>query len=299
MFTNSEGRLQPVWGFAISAVFTFAAFFIAGVVAEALSGQRYLVLEVCFRTLLAVLLLALYVWLLTVADGVHRGRIAALGLPRARGYLKQFFFGCALGLVLTVLGVLPLLLAGHPKFALRTGVHLLPQIAGVLLVLMVGALAEELIFRGYPFQHLVAGIGAPAAIAVFSILFGVVHLSNPGASFWGLVNTILIGILLSIAYLRTRALWLPWGIHFGWNLTLGFLLGLPVSGLTMFSVMVRTTTTGPRWMTGGAYGIEASAAGAAAILVGLVAICRMPLPALTPPAGPALEPAHEQGLTGI
>ena len=114
-------------------------------------------------------------------------------------------------------------------------------------------------FRGYPFQHLEQGIGAIGAIAVFSVLFGAVHLANPGASLWGLVNTILIGVLLAISYLRTRALWLPWGIHFGWNFALGVLFGLPVSGLRLFNVVVRTTVSGPNWVTGGSYGVEASA----------------------------------------
>ena len=121
----------------------------------------------------------------------------------------------------------------------------LPRVGAVLIVLLVGALAEELMFRGYPFQHLEEGIGAVGAIVVFSVMFGAVHLSNPGASIWGLINTILIGILLSVAYLRTRALWLPWGIHFGWNFALGFLFGLPVSGLRIFNVVVRTSVTGP------------------------------------------------------
>ena len=140
----------------------------------------------------------------------------------------------------------------------------------MLLVLLLGALAEELMFRGYPFQHLEQGIGAIGAITVFSVMFGAVHLANPGASLWGLINTILIGVLLSISYLRTRALWLPWGIHFGWNFALGFLFGLPVSGLRLFNVVVRTTASGPNWITGGSYGLEGSATAVVVILMGVV-----------------------------
>ena len=85
---------------------------------------------------------------------------------------------------------------------------------------------------------LVEAIGAGGAILVFSVLFGLVHLLNPGANHWGLLNTVLIGVVLSVAYLRTRALWLPWGIHFAWNATLGLLFGLPVSGIRLFNVVV-------------------------------------------------------------
>ncbi len=277
MFTTSPGRLHPVWAFVISAVFSFAVFLIAGVVSEAISGQRSLLLEVMFRALLALLLIGLYVWLLTIVDNVHDHRIAALGLPLLDGWRGQFATGCIVGLVLTSLAALPVAIWGHPSIHFRLGFYLLPRDGAVLVVLFVGALAEELMFRGYPFQHLEEGIGAMGAIAVFSVLFGAVHLLNPGASVWGLINTVLIGILLAIAYLRTRALWLPWGIHFGWNATLGFLFGLPVSGLRMFNVAVRTSVSGPQWMTGGSYGIEASATGTIAVLIGLVIVWRLPV----------------------
>ena len=276
MLTTSTGRLHPVWAFAISAALSFAAFFIAGVVSEALAGQHYLVLEVVFRTLLALLLLSLYVWLLTIGDNVREHRIAVLGLPVTQGWRKQFLSGCGIGLVLTTLAAFPIAIWGDASVKLHLDFHLLTRAAAVLFVLLVGALAEELMFRGYPFQHLVEGIGGVGAIAVFSVLFGIVHLSNPGASIWGLINTVLIGILLAVAYLRTRALWLPWGIHFGWNATLGFLFGLPVSGIRMFNVIVRVSATGPKWMTGGSYGIEASVTGTVAVLIGLLIVWRMP-----------------------
>jgi len=277
MFTTSTGRLRPGWAFVISIVLSFAVFFIAGVASEAVAGRHSLVLEVIFRSLIALLLLGLYLWLLPVADHIYSHRIAALGLPTAEGWRAQFLTGCLVGLVLTLLAVLPLFIWANPRVHFQLGVYLLPRAGAVLFVLVVGALAEELVFRGYPFQHLVEAIGPLGAIAVFSVMFGAVHLSNPGASKWGLLNTVLIGILLSIAYLRTRALWLPWGIHFGWNVTLGFLCGLPVSGLRTFNVVVRTSVSGPSWMTGGSYGIEASATGTLAVLMGLVIVWKLPV----------------------
>ena len=94
---------------------------------------------------------------------------------------------------------------------------------------------------------------------------------------WSIANTVLIGVLLSVAYLRTRALWLPWGIHFGWNLTLGLLLGLPLSGFRNYNLLRYTEAYGPTWVTGGKYGVEASMTGSAAIVLGLIvgfAVCR-------------------------
>ena len=78
------------------------------------------------------------------------------------------------------------------------------------------------------------------------------------------MTTVLAGILLALAYLRTRALWVGIGFHFAWNATMGILFGLPISGLTQFSPVIRTDTWGPIWLTGDGYGPEG---GAIAILV--------------------------------
>ncbi len=174
------------------------------------------------------------------------------------------------------------------------------RVVVVLIVLVFGALAEEMMFRGYPFQRLEEAIGPTGAIAVFSLLFAAVHLSNPGASPLGLLNTVLIGIVLAIAYLRTRALWLSWGIHFGWNATLGLLFGLPVSGLRIFNVVTHATAKGPRWLTGGSYGIEASAPGAVAVIIGLVVVCKWPVTRLGKPLTfPGPDPEHLDSIAGI
>jgi len=138
-------------------------------------------------------------------------------------------------------------------------------------------------FRGYPFQRLEEAIGAAGSISIFSLLFGAVHLTNPGASPLGLINTVAIGVVLAIAYLRTRALWLPWGIHFGWNVSLGLVLGLPVSGLRVFNVILHTTVKGPAWFTGGVYGIEASLPVAVAILAGMLLVSKWPVARLGEP----------------
>jgi uncharacterized protein len=299
MFTTPAGRLHPVWAFVMSALFSVLVFLLAGYAAGAIAGNRVLLFEVIFRPLLALLLTALFIWLLATIDHVEDYRVAALGLPRAKGWLKQFTMGCTLGCALTLLAILPITIWGHASSRFRLSLHSLPRVGAVLLVLLLGALAEELMFRGYPFQHLEQGIGAMGAIAIFSVMFGAVHLANPGATLWGLINTILIGVLLSISYLRTRALWLPWGIHFGWNFALGFLFGLPVSGLRLFNVAVRTAASGPTWITGGSYGVEGSATAVVVILTGILTVWKLPLPRLSQSAAPTPETAYHNGLSNV
>ena len=290
MFTDSEGRLRPSWAFVVSAMLSCAAFLATAYVAAALAGDHILRFEAIFRPLLAAVLLAGFSWLLTVANHVESHHIAAQGLPLTRGWAKQFVIGCTIGAGLVVVSLIPIALLGRLSFRATISPHSLARAALVVFVVLAGALAEELMFRGYPFQRLVEATGAARAIVVFSILFGAVHLMNPGASVWGLINTIVIGIFLAIAYLRSRALWLPWGFHFAWNLTMGLIVGLPVSGFRLFNVVEHATASGPRWLTGDSYGIEASVSGALAIAIGLLMICLAPLKPLSLPS-PGLPPA--------
>ena len=88
-----------------------------------------------------------------------------------------------------------------------------------------------------------------------SILFGAVHLNNPNASILGALNTVVAGILLSLAYVKTRSLWLPYAIHVGWNVGLGFVFGFPLSGIDIASLWT-TGTAGSEIILGGDYGPE-------------------------------------------
>ena len=135
----------------------------------------------------------------------------------------------------------------------------------ILAALTVSAASEELVFRGYPLQALMAGIGAWPAVILVSALFGLVHHTNPEATWVGTVNTFLAGLLLSVAYLRTRSLWFPFGLHIGWNVGLGPVLGHPVSGLQIRSIWA-TGMSGPEWLGGGAYGPEGGVLGTLVIL---------------------------------
>jgi len=295
VFTDSGGRIRPIWAFVLSALLSAAAFLSVGYLAAAIAGDHVLRFEMIFRPLLTVVLLAVFSWLLTIGNHVETHRIAAQGLPLSPGWAKQFGIGCAIGFLLVLVAVIPIAIWGGLSLKITLNLLNTARAAAVLAIAISGALAEELMFRGYPFQRLVEGIGATGAIAVFSVLFGVVHLSNPGASVWGLINTVAIGVLLSVTYLRTRALWMPWGFHFAWNTTLGLILGLPVSGFRLFNVAVHATATGPTWLTGGSYGIEASVPGAFAIVVGLVTLWKTSLnplhaPATTSPRKDLLEP---------
>lgn len=186
----------------------------------------------------------------------ERGRLSELGLAWGEKSGREVLIGFSAAAAAAVLIVAGPALAGFANFERAPGVeHPVASFLFVSIVLLFGAAGEEMLFHGYAFQLLVRSIGAFATILPVSILFGFEHLRNPNASLLGAVNTTLWGILLGFAYWRTNALWLPIGLHFGWNFTLP-VFGANLSGFTMgvtgFTLHWRV---GALW-SGGAYGPE-------------------------------------------
>jgi hypothetical protein len=91
---------------------------------------------------------------------------------------------------------------------------------------------------------------------VLSALFGLLHLGNAGHTWISTLNTMLVGVPLAVGYLRTRALWLPVGIHFSWNFLQGYGLGLPISGSSVPYSVLSAEVSGNALLTGANYGPE-------------------------------------------
>ncbi len=273
LWHDNQGRLRPGWRFLLGGVVAVAANFIAIGVAGPLSHGNARLLEALYRPLTLVLLLGGYALLLMSADQVFERWFAAMGLGKFPGWVRQALGGVTIGTALVVVAVVWIVIFGDlAQVGLRINNHTLALALLELFILSTAAMGEELIFRGYPFQRLAEATGPAFALVVMSLLFGFAHGGNPHASKLAMVNTCAIGALLCTAYLRTGALWMPWGIHFAWNTALGLVFGLPVSGMTDFAVIVRTRAAGPQWVTGGAYGIEGSVVGTIVILLGFVPV---------------------------
>ncbi|WP_095011643.1 CPBP family intramembrane glutamic endopeptidase [Tsuneonella mangrovi] len=118
---------------------------------------------------------------------------------------------------------------------------------------------EEVMFRGILFRYLEDFGGSWFALAATSALFGVAHIMNPNATwFSSLAIAVEAGVLLGGAYMLTRSLWLSIGLHFGWNVTQGFVFDVPVSGNEVDGVLA-AHPAGSVWLSGGEFGLEASA----------------------------------------
>ncbi|MBF7011644.1 type II CAAX endopeptidase family protein [Novosphingobium resinovorum] len=136
-------------------------------------------------------------------------------------------------------------------------------------------MVEEAVFRGVIQRQLEAVFGTWAALAVTSAFFGFAHLMNPGASlFAAFAIACEAGILLGAAYLVTRRLWAPIGLHMGWNFTQGWIWSIPVSGGGTPRGLVETRLSGPELLTGGAFGLEASGVALVVATIAGVALLR-------------------------
>jgi membrane protease YdiL (CAAX protease family) len=239
--------------FLLAAAFFLIAEGIAGSAANGLSSGDSK--ELVYRCMLLFLLLAGY-WAMGYAFQRQRTPLKSMGLIRRPTALREFGVGAAFGWGAMIVCVLPIAVLGGMTLTFWTGPRQLGLLVVDLVAVLAGTLAEEVAFRGYPFQRLIEAMGPVMATLVISCVFGLVHLENPDATYSSTLVTVLAGWLLALAYLRTRALWLPWGLHFAWNASMGILFGLPISGLRTFSPVITANAHGPLWLTGDGYGPE-------------------------------------------
>lgn len=130
---------------------------------------------------------------------------------------------------------------------------------------------EELLSRGYHLQTIASGLNLFWGVIISSAVFGALHLGNPGATWVSTAGIFFAGIYLAYGYVRTKQLWLPIGLHIGWNFFEGVVFGFPVSGLDIYA-LTRIEVTGPEIWTGGAFGPEAGLIVLPSLLLGAALI---------------------------
>jgi uncharacterized protein len=205
----------------------------------------------------------------------ERGRLADLGLAWTDSSLREFLRGAGLAAAAAVLILVLPIAVGVARFEPAPAVeHRLASIFFIAIVLLFGAAGEEMLFHGYAFQLLIRSIGAFATILPAAVLFGLAHLGNENVNLLGVGNTMLWGVLLGYAYLRTQALWLPIGLHYGWNLALP-LFGVNLSGFTMgITGYALRWRVGDLW-SGGGYGPEGGLPATVIVIVLFFAVQRI------------------------
>lgn len=209
--------------------------------------------------------------------------IAAIGLApehAPRGLMLGLLFGA----LLFSLVIGELALGGYYRIV---AVHPASSLLPVALLLIGGAIVEELLFRGVVFRLVQEWAGTWIALTVSAAIFGLAHVANPGATwFSSLAIALEAGVLLGAAFVVTRNLWFPIGLHFAWNFCEGPIFGTQVSGNVLQTTALTARLRGPAIVTGGSFGPEAGLAAlvtcSIAAIVLLVAARRRHL--IVPPA---------------
>jgi membrane protease YdiL (CAAX protease family) len=207
---------------------------------------------------LAAAMIAAYRWLVRTLERRGADELGRVGAG------PGLAFGVAAGVGLFGLIYLTLWSRGAASFQGYAG---LSGVGHALSVAIYSGVGEEILFRGVVFRLLEERLGSSAALIISAAFFGCAHGANDGAT-WisALAIALEAGVLLGLAYMTTRSLWLPIGLHLGWNFTEGGIFGAAVSG-GQYQGIFNAPLSGSPLITGGAFGPEASLAAVAISLI--------------------------------
>lgn len=191
-------------------------------------------------------------------------------------WLKQMFTGFMIGAALMILPAVILTLFGFIHWQINA-ISFSAIVSGLAAMVFI-AVTEELLFRGFIFQRLIESLGQWPAQLIIACLFLLTHINNPGMSgnikVLASVNIFLASILFGLAFIKTRSLAMPLGIHFMANWVQGTVLGFGVSGNEVTSFLSPVFNGASGWLTGGAFGLEASTPGLISVIFTIILLYR-------------------------
>lgn len=283
-----RSRVRSYLRFIIAVVYFFLARSLAQHGAAGLVTDAWtpLVSQAMLVFLLLLGYAALGFWL----DGQTQP-VGEQGLPLRKGWSRETGLGMAVGWGAAVACVLPMALAGGIAIVLITAPSAWGWLAADAAYFALWALVEEVAFRGYGFQRFVEAVGPAGATLGFAAFYAIVESERQGANTATFFVALALGVVLTTAYLRTRALWVSWGINFGWKASRALVFGLTVSGVSSHSPVVEGNPMGSFWLTGGGYGLDGSWLAFVVLLAALPVVYRATRELDYRYNAPVLEPA--------
>jgi uncharacterized protein len=271
-----ERRLRAPWRIVLFIVILFVALVLSAWLEDAVagfaSGRGYNVLVSEWGVPLGTLVATFA--MLKLVEGRSWDFV---GLDRAAASLPKISSGAVLGLLPIAVPSLLLLAFGELK-SVSTAPGSWVAAAGISFAnLLPAAFGEELLLRGYVFAVLRESIGPRLTLISTSIVFGLLHLGNPGADAQSVVIVMLAGFFLGSVFLATKSLYAATAAHFVWNWFMAGFLHTPVSGIPVSTPDYRVIDAGPDWLTGGAWGPEGGLAAAVGMFAVLLYLHARPL----------------------
>jgi len=285
IFFNQFGRLRSGWRFVIFLLLFIFFGLLFGYAAEVLFTK--LAFDFSSGSVLYVLVNSSVSFATALLIGWLCGKyleslpFRALGCWFTKNWLKDLVLGLFLGAATLSIAVLIAFISGGLSFQLNqaAGQSAILLTLGIsLIVFIVAAAFEEILFRGYILQTLARANLAWLAIALTSLFFAVGHLTNPNAGYISTLNTALAGVWFGVAYLKTRTLWFVFGLHLMWNWFQGAIFGIEVSGIKSLTTapLFQEIDLGPIWLTGESYGVEGGIVCTIALLISILLIWFLP-----------------------
>ena len=264
IFVNKEGRIRLFW----KLLFIFFIFqFLSNIMISLLPilGQEVPKQITSFEEVYLLQVLSFLIMIIIVvffALIIDKMPLKNMGLTWDRKGRQELWAGLLLPVIIMTIILLLYLVFGWLEIT-GTGLQVMPLfrllfnlVKGLLLFTLV-SFGEEILFRGYiinHYKHLLGGV------LISSLIFALVHFLNPGITLISLLNIFLAGVFFAYTYLWTGSLWLPVGFHLSWNWVMGYLFGIPVSGINVESslIYVALNQEAAAVLTGDQFGFEGS-----------------------------------------
>jgi uncharacterized protein len=273
-FSTEEGRLRAGWRLFLQSIL-FGLFFCVLSFPVVWFGpgksntwvMGFITLSECFAITVSVFYARRF---------FDKRSFVSLGLFLNSNWIKDVFAG--IGIALLMMGSIFIfaysrdwIIVESFSWEIEGTIGTVGQTMIWLLIFVLVAWQEELLSRGYYLQNLADGINLTWGVILSSFAFALLHTFNPGTTWISTLGIFLAGLFLSLGYVLTKQLWLPIGLHIGWNFFEGVVFGFPVSGLDTYK-LVKMQITGPETWMGGQFGPEAGLLILPALCLGTILI---------------------------